>query len=171
VVKIPSSRPVPGPATRVIPTIREIDPQETEPAQSTSTPAVPEHPYASSKDGIHRPPPEPASNQLNNREPLYCTQPPICSKEQVEHTYQRLLDTPVMVTIRDTLTLSPETHARLMDDITSKRVINTRPNERNTMLTEAVNTDPLLFASDSEDHVSVLHLGPTVHQENWTLLL
>jgi len=66
-----------------------------------------------------------------------------------------------MVTIRDMLALSPEMHARLRDDITSKRVINTRPNKRNTMLTEAVDTDPLPFTSDSEDHVSVLHLGPT----------
>jgi len=28
------------------------------------------------------------------------------------------------------------------------------------MFTKAINTDPLPFASDSEDHVSVLHLGP-----------
>jgi len=59
------------------------------------------------------------------------------------------------------LALSPEMRARLRDNITSKQVINTRPNEPNTMLTEAVDTDPLPFASDSEDHVSVLRLGPT----------
>jgi len=53
VVEIPSSRPAPGPATRVIPTIREIDPHKPEPAQLTSTPAVPGHPYTSAKDGIH----------------------------------------------------------------------------------------------------------------------
>jgi hypothetical protein len=159
VVEIPVSRPNPGPASRV--TDSNAGQAMPTPVQQASTSDVPEHPYARAKDAIHRPLPETTDKAPSPREPLYRTQPPIYDKEQVERAYQKLLDTPVTVTIRDTLALSPETRARLREDITNKRIINFRPNERNTFLADTTDSDPLPFASDpSQEHVSVLRLGP-----------
>jgi len=96
----------------------------------------------------------------NPHKPLYRMQPPIYDKEQVEHVYQRLLDTPVTVTIRETLGLLLETQIRFNKDITNKQVINAQSNERETFLADAAGSDPLLFASELEtEPVSILHLG------------
>jgi len=63
--------------------------------------------------------------------------------------------------IRETLGLSPETRMRFNKDITNKRVINARSNERETFLADATGSDPLPFASEIDtEPVSVLHLGP-----------
>ena len=56
--------------------------------------------------------------------------------------------------------MSPETRARLKDDITSKRVTNNRVNDQAALIMEyAPEADPLPFATPSNDHVSVLRLG------------
>ena len=95
---------------------------------------------------------------IPTRDALYRNQPPIYNREQADHAYQKLLDTPVTVTIRDTLALSPKTRAQLKDDITSKRVMmNNRVNNQAALIMEyAPKADPLPFATLSNDHVSVL---------------
>jgi len=94
------------------------------------------------------------------RDTLYRNQPPIYNCEQANRAYQKLLNTPVTVTIRDTLVLSPETCARLKDDITSKRITNNHVSDQAALIMEYTpEADPLPFATPSNDQVSVLRLG------------
>jgi hypothetical protein len=66
----------------------------------------------------------------------------------------------VTVTICDTLALSPETRAQLREDITSKRVMQARTSEQAALVMGYIqDLDPLPFGSESNEHVSVLHLG------------
>ena len=64
------------------------------------------------------------------------------------------------MTIRDTLALSPETRARLREDITSKRVTQGRTSEQAALVMGYIrDLDPLPFPDESNEHVSVLRLG------------
>ncbi|KAJ8582519.1 hypothetical protein M405DRAFT_750128 [Rhizopogon salebrosus TDB-379] len=159
-VDAPVRHPQPAPVSRTLPHLSGENQRAPSNAPVSSTAEPLEHPYSNAKDATYAPPAGRNVGPPAKREPLYCTQPPIYNREQADRAYQRLLDTPVMVTIRDTLVLSPETRARLREDITSKRVAQGRTSEQAALVMGYIrDLDPLPFPDEPNEHILVLRLG------------
>jgi hypothetical protein len=119
-----------------------------------STPAIPfepkgpEHPFRNAKDATYIPPqdrnvgalPKPAAPKKS--EPAYRTLPPIHEQSIATDVYNRSLNTPVTLTQRELLSISPEVRAQLRDAITTRRLPNKDATQQN--LTEG-------FAPDFEN--------------------
>ncbi|KAJ7340893.1 hypothetical protein DFH08DRAFT_925334 [Mycena albidolilacea] len=95
-----------------------------------STPSIPapEHPFAKARDAAYAPPrdrnvgalPKPAQPKKPN--PAYRTNAPVYDEKIANAVFDRSMDTPVTLTQRELLSLSPEVRAQVCEATTSRRV-------------------------------------------------
>ena len=86
-----------------------------------------EHPFREAKDAAYAPPTErnigaPISYVAKKSEPAYKTQPAIYKPSITTDVYSRTMDTPITVTQRELLSLSPEVRAQIREATTTRRV-------------------------------------------------
>jgi hypothetical protein len=134
---VPTRAPTPVPDREEIPAITVIPPQEPiverEPAiVITPLPsAEPEHPYRQAKDAAYAPPTTrnvggiikiPVAKPTVATVPAYKTLPPVHEASIAVDVYKRAMDTPIMITQRELLSLSPEVRAQLREVTTTRRI-------------------------------------------------
>ena len=125
------------PVCENIPAITVIPPQDPvaneEPAiVITPLPsAEPEHPYRQAKDAAYAPPTArnvggiikvPVAKPTAATVPAYKTLPPVHEASIAVDVYKRAMDTPIMITQRELLSLSPEVRAQLREVTTTRRI-------------------------------------------------
>ncbi|KDR69122.1 hypothetical protein GALMADRAFT_230903 [Galerina marginata CBS 339.88] len=119
----PQSTPEP------IPTLPEPAPAVP---TSTSTQNEPEHPFRNAPDASYAPPQDrnfgtaPAApskaSAAKKPEPAYRTLPPIHEAAIANTVYNRALDTPVTITQRELLSISPEVRSQIREAVTTRRI-------------------------------------------------
>ena len=112
------------------PVISESDQPHATSEPPTSAPAIPfepkgpEHPFRNAQDATYIPPQDrnvgaiPKPNAPKKPEPAYRTLPPIHEQSIATDVYNHSLNTPVTLTQRELLSISPEVRAQLRDAIT-----------------------------------------------------
>jgi hypothetical protein len=137
----------------------------------TSVPAIPfepkgpEHPFRNAQDATYIPPqdrnvgalPKPAAPK--KAEPAYRTLPPIHDQSIATDVYNRSLNTPVTITQRELLSLSPEVRAQLRDAVTTRRIPNKDSAQQNL-----INEFTPDFESDFTPQLSTFAIPPRTHQ-------
>jgi hypothetical protein len=137
----------------------------------TSVPAIPfepkgpEHPFRNAQDATYIPPqdrnvgalPKPAAPK--KAEPAYRTLPPIHDQSIATDVYNRSLNTPVTITQRELLSLSPEVRAQLRDAVTTRRIPNKDSAQQNL-----INEFAPDFESDFTPQLSTFAIPPRTHQ-------
>jgi hypothetical protein len=111
------------------------EPQKKNPSTSTPTQSQltdgPEHPYRLAKNAAYSPPvtknvgaqEKPVASSNKKPEPTYKTLPPIHDPLIAESVYKRSLDTPITITQRKLLSLSPEVRSQFRDSTITRRVL------------------------------------------------
>ena len=90
----------------------------------------PEHPYQKAKDASYAPPASrnvgaPAKAPLNKKpDPAYKTLPPVHDASIATEVYKRSMETPITITQRELLSLSPEVRSQVRDVTTTRRIPN-----------------------------------------------
>ena len=130
-------------------TTSNIRPVVTEPVRRSQSPTVsipniqpqvPEHPYRNAKDGAYALPvnrniaAQDKANPVKRTEPAYKTLPPIHDPVIATNVYKRAMDTPVTVTQRELLSLSPEYRSQVRDSTTTRRMPYNTGNTANNYL-------------------------------------
>ena len=127
------------------PAISEPDQPRATSEQPTAPPAIPfepkgpEHPFRNAQDATYIPPqdrnvgalPKPVAPKKS--EPAYRTLPPIHDQSIATDVYNCSLNTPVTITQRELLSISPEVRAQLRDAITTRRIPNKDSTQQNLM--------------------------------------
>jgi len=92
---------------------------------------APEHPYQNVKDAAYAPPasrnvgaPVKAPTITRKNDPAYKTLPPVHDPSIATEVYKRSMDTPITITQRELLSLSPEVRSQVRDVTTTRRVPN-----------------------------------------------
>lgn len=97
-----------------------------EPVAAEQNDQEPEHPFRGAKDAAYAPPTErnigaPDPPTMRKAEPAYKTQPSIYKASIATDVYSRTMETPITITQRELLSLSPEVRAQLREATTSRR--------------------------------------------------
>jgi hypothetical protein len=130
---LPTDAPAPAPMPQAPPVI--LRPQNHAPAPL----AQPEHPFANARDAAYAPPrdrnvgaaPKPAP--AKKPDVAYRTTAPIYD-EKIAHTvFDRSMDTPITLTQRELLSLSPDVRAQVREATTSRRVTPNPKDKSNTV--------------------------------------
>ena len=113
---------------------------------------TPEHPFRHAKDAAYAPPTSrnigaPAPQNNKKSEPAYRTQPSIYKASIATDVYSRTMDTPITITQRELLSLSPEVRSQLRDATTAKRV----PTQQNDNEAEVANFLKIGQGDDESD--------------------
>ncbi len=98
----------------------------------------PIHPYRRAQDATYSPPQtrnmaapfKPVQNASKKSEPAYRTLPPIHDAAIATKVYNRVLDTPLTVTMQELLSLSPEVRAQFREVTTTRRMVKEVPTEK-----------------------------------------
>ena len=136
----------------MIPRIEEIPDEDAAPqiptvSISNSQPIIPEHPYWNARDAAYSPPvnrnigAQDKSNPIKRAEPAYKTLPPVHDPAIATQVYKRSMDTPITITQRELLSLSPEVRSQVRDVTTTKRIHRDGNNTAQNYLEEENNYD------------------------------
>ena len=102
-----------------------------EPAEPAPLVVNPEHPYRNAKDAAYAPPSDrnlgapvkpPVVSKRN--EAAYKTLPPVHDPSIATEVYKRSMETPITITQRELLSLSPEVRSQVRDVTTTRRIPN-----------------------------------------------
>ena len=113
----------PTATTRTIPT--PPIPEQNRPI--ADPPMLPEHPYRLAKDAAYAPPTNrnvgnPVKPPFNKKpEPAYKALPPIHDAAIATNVYNRAMDTPITITQKELLSLSPEVRSQVREATTTRR--------------------------------------------------
>lgn len=140
-------------AARASKSTAEASTIDNTPTQSTSTPqpVTQEHPFRNAKDAAYVPPVnKPTANNVSSvpqvpakkPEQAYRTLPPIHDANIATDVYKRAMESPITITQRELLSLSPEVRSQVREATSGKRV----QNKENATATVAT-----LQADDIED--------------------
>ena len=132
-----------------------------EPAQPS---AVPEHPYRNAKDAAYAPPIDrnigatvKVANNAKRSDPAYKTLPPVHDPTIATDVYKRSMETPITITQRELLSLSPEVRSQVRDVTTTRRI----PNSNTVTIQNALHLDDGPDKENaSDDAVEALHIRP-----------
>ncbi|KAF8165796.1 hypothetical protein B0H34DRAFT_794142 [Crassisporium funariophilum] len=103
----------PIPATPPIPALQPVPATATVPAQTAPQPQTPTHPFRNANNASYITPRKPRKATSNKtagqrKEPAYRTLPPIYDAKVATDIYTRSMDTPVTLTQRELLLISPK---------------------------------------------------------------
>ena len=131
-------------------------PVASRPAAVTEEDPAPEHPFRGAKDATYAPPPNPKAGAPlpsieRKSDPAYKVQPPIYKANIATDVYSRSMDTPITVTQRELLSLSPEVRSQVREAITTKRI----PTVGNPETSIEVANFLRIGDSDDEDEVPI----------------
>jgi hypothetical protein len=119
------------------PQIVEVPDEETrveEPTVTSQPDSIPEHPYRNAKDAAYTPPADrnigaPVKVPANAKkiDPAYKTLPAVHDPLIAVDVYKRSMETPITITQRELLSLSPEVRSQVRDVTTTRRIPITYP--------------------------------------------
>src|SRR5271156_2699283 len=112
--------------------IEEVDEEPSAQPSITSAPAIaPECPFRNAKDAAYTPPTsknigaqDKVSNSNKRTEPAYKTLPPVHDPAIAVNVFQRSMETPITITQRELLSLSPEVRSQVRDTTITRRIPN-----------------------------------------------
>jgi Aspartyl protease len=112
--------------------IEEVDEEPRAQTPISSAPAIaPEHPFRNAKDAAYTPPSsknigaqDKVSNANKRTEPAYKTLPPVHDPAIAVNVFQRSMETPITITQRELLSLSPEVRSQVRDTTITRRIPN-----------------------------------------------
>jgi len=111
---------VPPLAVSEAPIAPESSTTNSQPTDAIRASHIPEHPFQSAKDAAYAPPntqnigaPIKPSSNVKWTDPAYKTLPPIHDAIIAAEVYKRSMDTPITITQRELLSLSPEVHSQV----------------------------------------------------------
>ena len=131
-----AQKKAPTSKTNVVPSAKEKE-KVAEPETTIANKPLPsivdleepeeEHPFRGAKDAVYAPPTSrnvgaPIPHVTKKSEPAYKTQPAIYKPSIATDVYSRTMDTPITVTQRELLSLSPEVRAQIREATTTRRV-------------------------------------------------
>jgi hypothetical protein len=148
-----SSPEIAGEEDLPVPTVRRVTPDIVTPtappvvivpASNKPAPVAEEneHPYQKAKDASYAPPANrnvgalPKVPAYKKPEAAYKTLPPVHDPAIARDVYQRAMDTQVLVTQRELLSLSPEIRTQTRESTTTKRVPNTTSAQPQSFIVE-----------------------------------
>src|SRR5271156_902532 len=114
-------------ARKAIPRIEEVEDVDAAPRQpatssSNSQPTVPEHPFRNARDGVYMPPVNRnIGANFQRPDPAYKNAAPIHDPEVATKVYHRYLESPITLTNRELLSLSPEIRYQVRESTTTRR--------------------------------------------------
>ena len=125
-------------------------------------PTIPEHPYRNARDAAYAPPVNrnvAVPDKFNNGkrpEPAYKTLPPIHDPTIAANVFKRSMDTPIVISHRELLSMSPEVRSQYRDCTTTRRMPynngNTAQNYLDTETEEAENQQLLNTVAETQYH-------------------
>lgn len=139
-------------------------PVVSEPIAEAQQVVEPEHPYQNAKDAIYAPPsmrnvgaPIKSIVAAKKNEPAYKTLPPVHDPAVATEVYKRSMDTPITITQRELLSLSPEVRSQVRDITTTRRIPN---NSTVSQVALQLEEDSNAFMEEELENTSVdaLHL-------------
>jgi len=159
-------------ARKAIPRIEEVEDVDAAPRQpatssSNSQPTVPEHPFRNARDGVYMPPvnrnigAKPANFQ--RPDPAYKNTAPIHDPEVATKVYHRYLESPITLTNRELLSLSPEIRYQVRESTTTRRAPQKDANAQQSYLDQGEGDYDLLnlFNTVTEQPPSI-PFAPTI---------
>ena len=101
-----------------------------EPTITSQPDSIPEHPYRNAKDAAYTPPTDrnvgaPVNTKKND--PAYRTLPAIHDPSVAIDVYKRSMETPITITQRELLSLSPEVRSQVREVTTTRRIPTNPP--------------------------------------------
>ena len=161
-------------ARKTIPRIEEVEdvdatPKPKQPAAQipNTQPIAPEHPYRNARDAAYSPPvnrnvaAKEKYNPAKRPDAAYKTLPPIHDPTIAAKVYNRSMDTPVTLTQRELLSLSPEVRSQVREATTTRRFPNKDGNTAQNyfdMDSEDYDTPPVLTAlTEIVPHFAIEH--------------
>jgi len=125
-----------------------------EPARATPPVVAPEHPFRNAKDAAYAPPsdrnlggPIKAPAVSKRTEAAYKTLPPVHDPSIATAVYKRSMETPITITQRELLSLSPEVRSQVRDVTTTRRI----PNNPAPVSQNVLHLEPELYQKDVFD--------------------
>ena len=116
------------------PVVEKIIPAITEPITISQPVIAPEHPYQNAKDAAYAPPanrnvgaPFKAPSPSKKNDPAYKTLPAVHDPSIATDVYKRSMETPITITQRELLSLSPEVRSQVREVTTVRRIPNNPP--------------------------------------------
>ena len=123
---------------------------------------APEHPYRNAKDAAYAPPPDrnigapvKAPAVSKKPDPAYKTLPPIHDPSIASEVYKRSMETPITITQRELLSLSPEVRSQVREVTTTRRIPNSHSGANTLSYEEESNKENISDAS-----LETLHSRP-----------
>jgi hypothetical protein len=139
----------------------EETPVVPEPTYAPQPDTTPEHPYRNAKDAAYTPPIDrnlgaPIKVPAKKNDPAYKTLPAVHDLSIAIDVYKRSMDSPITITQRELLSLSPEVRSQVRDVTTTRRIPNNPAIvSQNSLQLDEENTADL--------QIDILHARQCIH--------
>ena len=157
---------VPPLAVPEAPIVPESSAMNSQPTEAIRASHIPEHPFQSAKDAAYAPsntrnvgaPIKPSSN-AKRTDLAYKTLPLIHDATIAAEVYKRSMDTPITITQRELLSLSPDVRSQVREITTTHRI----PNNSNTLANNMLEADELNESTQDTVPTSQTFAVPFAH--------